>query len=67
MDNLFIDYDLGILIEMIVSIYKDYRSGVDTLMESIALLAEEITLLQETTPHPNAPTSIPFPLANMKA
>ena len=55
-----------IIIEIIVSIYKDYKSAVDTLMESIDLLAQEEALLQAAQPCPDIPAPIPFSLANTK-
>ena len=55
-----------IIIEIIASIYKDYRSAVDTLMESIDLLAQEVVSLQAAQPRPDIPAPIPISLANTK-
>jgi len=43
--NLFINQDLRIMIDIIVSIYKDYKSAVDTQIESINLLAQEVAVM----------------------
>jgi len=56
-----------IIIEIIASIYKNYRSAVDTLMKSIDFLAQQVALLQTTHPRPDTPILIPFPLADTKA
>jgi len=55
-----------IIIAIIASIYKDYKSAVDTLMESIDLLVQEVASLQATQPRPDIPAPIPFSLANTK-
>jgi len=65
-DNPFINTDPTILIEIIISIYKDYKSAVDTLMQSINLLAQEVAIQQITRSSPDTPTPIPFPLTNTK-
>jgi len=54
------------IIEIIASICKDYRSAVDTIMESIDLLAQEVALLQVAQPRQDIPAPISFSLANTK-
>jgi len=49
-----------IIIEIIASIYRDYKSAVDTLMETIDLLAQEVTSLPAAAPYPNTRPPIPF-------
>ena len=53
-------------IEIIASIYKDYKSAVNTLMQSIDLLAQEVASLQAAPLRPDTPTPIPFPLTYTK-
>jgi len=61
-----VNSDTGALIEIIVSIYKDYKSAVDTLMESIDLLAQEVASLQAAPPCPGTHTPIPLPLTDTR-
>jgi len=65
-DEPFINMDDNILLEIIKYIYKDYKLAIDTLIESIYLLAHEVTLLQAAPPYPDTPTPIPFCLTDTK-
>ena len=49
------------IISIMASMYKDYKAAVDTLMESIDLLAHEVATLRADAPRPATPTPIPFP------
>jgi len=50
------------MIEMIYQIHKDYRTAIDVLSEQIEALTEEVTTLKNTSPRPDTPTPILFPL-----
>jgi len=45
-DEPFINIDDKVLLEIIEYIYRDFRSAIDTLMESIDLLAQEVASMQ---------------------
>ena len=68
MDNPIPNMESQMVIEiiMISIIYKDYKTAVHILMESINLLAQEVATLQENAQHPATPTPIPFPLTETK-
>ena len=53
-------------LDIIGIIYKDYKAAVDTLMESIDLLVQEVAILQANALCPATPTPIPFPLTSTK-
>jgi len=64
--KLFKNQDSKILIDIIVSIYKDNKSGINTLIESIDLLAQEVDTSQTAPTHTDSPTLIPFRLTQTK-
>ena len=59
--------DTVVLIEMLYLIHKDYRSAIDSLIEDIEALTEEIATLKSATPRPTTPTPIPFDTTGRKA
>ena len=59
--------DTVVLIEMLYLIHKDYRTAIDSLVEDIEALTEEIATLRNATPRPATPTPIPFDTTGKKA
>lgn len=50
------------LIELIYQLHRDYRLAIDTLVDDIEALREEVATLRPPSPRPDTPTPIPFPI-----